>query len=169
MCQNLLPAEQGVTRRVNSKPKHSKPYGNPFTWQHQTQHVYHISEHEACSFSGSPDLKVHSSVALRIKISAESWQPREKCSRLATAQWLNHAVNFNSVRKQNLVYVRQAHRRLQSWSRRLARAELRTDQRLDSCELPDSAASSSDARSTNEGDEDDCQCGAFIERSQRHA
>ena len=45
-------------------------------------------------------------------------------------------------RVRNLEYMRKVHRRLQSWSRRVARAELRTQQRLWFCELPDSPDSS---------------------------
>ena len=43
-------------------------------------------------------------------------------------------IHFRRVRKQNLEYVRRAHGRLQSWSRRLACAELRTEQRPYYCQ-----------------------------------
>ena len=39
-------------------------------------------------------------------------------------------VHFWSVRNPKLEYVQRAHRRVQSWSRRLARAERRTEQGL---------------------------------------
>ena len=48
---------------------------------------------------------------------------------------------------------------------RLARAELRTEQRLWLCELPDSPDSSECALSSNESDEDDSEHGAFIDRA----
>ena len=42
------------------------------------------------------------------------------------------------VKMQNLEDMRKVHRRLQSWNRRTARAELRTEERFWFCELPDS-------------------------------
>ena len=43
--------------------------------------------------------------------------------------------------KQNLKHVRKKHLKLQSWDRRLAGANFRTEQRQWFCELPDSASS----------------------------
>ena len=54
--------------------------------------------------------------------------------------------------KQNGDYM---YRRLQSWTRRLARAERQTKQSLWFCELPNSPDGSVYAPSTNESDEDD--------------
>ena len=69
------------------------------------------------------------------------------------------------IRRQNLEYMRKAHRRWQSWHQRLARAGLRTKQRLWFCQIPDSPDNSCYAPSTNESDEDDFGYGAFIDRA----
>ena len=53
----------------------------------------------------------------------------------------------------------RACRRLQSSTQRLARAELRTEDRLCFCELPDSPDSSEYPPSSNESDEDDFDYG----------
>ena len=74
-------------------------------------------------------------------------------------------VLFRRVRKQNLEYVRTAHRRLQSWSRNFAHAERRLEQRLYFYELPDSPDRSSYAPSANESDEDDFEYEAFVDRA----
>ena len=66
-------------------------------------------------------------------------------------------IHFSAVRRQNLEYMRKAHRRLLTWCRRLARAERRV-------ELPDSPSSSVYAPSTTESDEDDFDYGAVIDR-----
>ena len=71
-------------------------------------------------------------------------------------------VHFRRVGKQHLEFVRKTHRSLQSWCRRLARAELRTEQRLYFGELPASPDSIVYAPSTNESDEDDFDYGALI-------
>ena len=47
-------------------------------------------------------------------------------------------VDSRSTGKQKLGGVRRANRRFQNWSRRLACAELRIEERLYLCELPDS-------------------------------
>ena len=57
-------------------------------------------------------------------------------------------------RRQSLEHIRKAHRRLQSWHRRLARAELRTKHRLWFFERPDSPNCSISAPLSNERDED---------------
>ena len=62
-------------------------------------------------------------------------------------------IHFWRVRGQSLDYLRKAQRRLQSLYRRLARAELRTEQRLYIGELSYSPDNSVYAPSTNEGDE----------------
>ena len=66
-------------------------------------------------------------------------------------------------------YMSKAFRRLQSWTRRLARAALRIKQRLRVCELPDSPDSSEYAPFSNESDEDDFDCGTFIDGETAHA
>ena len=58
-------------------------------------------------------------------------------------------AHFRHLRKQHLEFVRRAHRILHSYGWRLARAELRTDEH---------------APSTNEGNEDDFDYGALIDR-----
>ena len=58
------------------------------------------------------------------------------------------------VRRQNLENMRKAHRILQSWTQRMARADLWTKRRLWICELPDSPDSSYYAPSSNESDDD---------------
>ena len=63
--------------------------------------------------------------------------------------------------KQNGENMSKAYRILQSLTRRLARAELGTEQRLWFCDLPDSPGSSEHAPSSNESDEDDFDYGAF--------
>ena len=68
------------------------------------------------------------------------------------AQSYNH---FRSVRKQNLEYVQRARRRWQNWSRILARAERRTEQRLYMSELRGFTEKQFDTTSTNDSDEDD--------------
>ena len=50
----------------------------------------------------------------------------------------NIYIGTRSVRKQNLMYVRKAHRRLNRLQRRSARAEIRTQEELGWCDLPDS-------------------------------
>ena len=51
-------------------------------------------------------------------------------------RWLQKYLESRSMRKDNFKYVQRAHRRLQSWSRRMARAQRQTEQRLYYCELP---------------------------------
>ena len=92
----------------------------------------------------------------------ESWPPHVE--RFGDGPTPESHIHFRHVRKANLEYVRKAHRRLQSWSRRLARAE-RTERRLYFGELPDSPDSCCYAPSTIEGDEDDYDCGAFSDRA----
>ena len=48
---------------------------------------------------------------------------------------------FRKIRKQYLKHVRKAHRHLQCWSRRLARAQFQTEHRLWFSELSDLALS----------------------------
>ena len=72
-------------------------------------------------------------------------------------------IHFWRVRRQNLDNVHKAQRRLQSWGRRVARTELRIEQRLYIGELPYSPDSSVYAPSTKEGDEDDFDYGAFVD------
>ena len=74
-----------------------------------------------------------------------------------------------SVWKQNLRYVRRAHRRSQSSQRRSARAAIRTQERRWFCELPDSPDSSCSAPWTNGSDEDEFDYGAFIDRATAYA
>ena len=71
------------------------------------------------------------------------------------------------VRRQNLEFLRKAHRMLQSWNRRTARAELRTEERFWFCELPDSPDSSCYAPSSNGSDEDDFDYGPFIDQANK--
>ena len=71
------------------------------------------------------------------------------------------------VRMQNFEDMRKVHRRLQSWNRRLARAELRTEERFWFCELPDSPDSSCCAPSSNGSDEDDFDYGPFIDQANK--
>ena len=63
-------------------------------------------------------------------------------SRYGEGPMAQSSICLRRVRKQNLEYVRKPHRRLQSWCRRLDRAELRTDHRLYIREQPDSPDSS---------------------------
>ena len=56
-----------------------------------------------------------------------------------------------------------------SWHRILARAELRTKQRLGFCKLPDSPGSSCYSPSTNESNKDDQNYGEFIHGASQHA
>ena len=72
-------------------------------------------------------------------------------------------LESRGARKDNLKHARRARRRLQSWSRRLARSEHRTEQGLHDWELPDWPDSSVYAPSTNESDEDDFDYGAVID------
>ena len=86
-------------------------------------------------------------------------------SRFGDGPTAESRIHFRCVRKQNIEYVRRVHSRVENWSRRLARAELRTEQRLYFCELSDSLDSSIYAPSINESDEDDFDCGALIDRA----
>ena len=63
-------------------------------------------------------------------------------SRFGDGPTAESRIHFRCVRKQNIEYVRRVHSRVENWSRRLARAELRTEQRLYFCELSDSLDSS---------------------------
>ena len=93
--------------------------------------------------------------------------------------WPLHDILFDSqkmaqsytcttpIRKPNLEYMRKARRRLQSWNRRMARAELRTKERLWFCALPDSPTSLSETPSTTERGEGDFDHGVFIDRANR--
>ena len=92
---------------------------------------------------------------LKIRTLSVSWFPREKFSRFGGGQMAQPYIHFWRVRRQNLDNVHKAQRRLQSWGRRLARAELRIEQRLYIGELPYLSDSSVCAPSTNEGDEDE--------------
>ena len=47
-------------------------------------------------------------------------------------------VDIRAFRKQNLKYLRTARRKLQTWSRRLARAVMQTNRIIYFCEPPDS-------------------------------
>ena len=68
-----------------------------------------------------------------------------------------------SVRNQNLESMRKAHRILQSWHPRLARAELRTERSLWLCELPETPDRSVWAPSSNESDADNFVDGAVTD------
>ena len=103
---------------------------------HRTRSFHHISQLlfcrnlDASSFSGSPDLTVPPPVVLYVQNSAESWQPTRENSRFGEGTIAHAKVHFRGGRQQSLAYVRRAHRRSQSWSRRFSHAELRTEQRL---------------------------------------
>ena len=73
------------------------------------------------------------------KISAEIRQPPARPQDSVKEQCAHSFDYFSTVRKGNSVYLRKAHRRLESWSRRLIQAEIRTEQ------LPDSPSNSSSA------------------------
>ena len=76
-----------------------------------------------------------------------------------------HPFDHLEVRKRNLEYVRRAHRRLQSWSRRLARAKTRTEKVSGFCESLDSPPSSHYAPRNHESDEDDFDNAALVDRA----
>ena len=84
-------------------------------------------------------------------------------------RWPNHTLTSSTFESKISNLCERAHGRLQSWSRWLARAELRTEQRLYIGELPDSPDSSEHAPSTNESDEDDFGYGAFIDRANQRS
>ena len=110
---------------------------------HQTYYIHRTFSaskfltHKTLSINGNRDLIFLHKRGMKIRTLPESWPPRDTLHR-----------------RQSLEYIRKVHRRLQSWHRRLARAQLRTKQRLWFCELPDSPDSSFYAPSSNERDED---------------
>ena len=73
------------------------------------------------------------------------------------------------IMRQSEKYTSRACRRLQSWTRTLPRAELRTEGRQWSCELPDLPASSEYAPPSNGSYVDDVDYGAFVHRATAHA
>ena len=87
---------------------------------------------------------------------------------LATAQWLNDTFKSEASESKTSHTCEKTHGMLQSWSQRLARAEIRTEHRLYVCELPDSATSSSAALVANGSGVDDFEHGACIDRADRH-
>ena len=141
-------------------------YSNPLPSRPQTCHGYHISILEASSFNVSSDRTVHPPVAWKSRFG----QSYGIHTRNLEIRWrpIGSILHSLQVRKQNLEYVLRAHRREQSWSRRLNRAELRTEQRVCICELPESPKSNSYAPSTDEIDADDFHCGALIDRPDHH-
>ena len=82
--------------------------------------------------------------AMNIESSAGSWYPRGRRQGSAETQCLNRtfASGASECNISRIHAVRRAHRMLGSWSRRSARAELRTEQILYLCELPDLPSSS---------------------------
>ena len=78
--------------------------------------------------------------------------------------WLNRTSPPRRVRRRKLEKMRKAHRRLQSWHRRVARVDRRTKQRLSFCEMTDSRESSFHASSSNESDADDFDNGTVVDQ-----
>ena len=60
----------------------------------------------------------------------ESWLPLAKLRGSVKAQWHTLPISFGGSGSKYLKFVRSAHRQFQCWSQRLARAQLRTGQRL---------------------------------------
>ena len=89
--------------------------------------------------------------------------PTREMSRFGGGPMTPTYVDSRSTRKQHFECVRRANRRLQSWSPRLGRAELRTEERLYFCELPDSPTSGSEPLSTIESDENVFDHGALTD------
>ena len=71
-----------------------------------------------------------------------------KTSSFGEGPMAESVMQFRCIRKQNLKHALKAHRHLQCWSRRLARAQFQTKHRLWCCELPDSVSCESYASYT---------------------
>ena len=132
-CRNLLPVEQGVTLRFNSSPKTLTVRQE--SSDRATRSITSASHISASVSSQSRSIKIQwqsrsyksSTRGLKRKSSVKSRQPRARFVEGPTAYSSDY---FRSNRKQHLKYVRKAHRQLQCWSRRLARAQFRTKHRL---------------------------------------
>ena len=163
MIDALEPYASRARRFASSQTQNAQKTHVGIRWQGTTKHatcMHHISQLwfflvlEASSFNGSPDRTIRPPVVWksRVRQSHGNHARNPKVQRRPNGPII---LSSQEVWQQILNYLRKTHRKLQSWSRSLARAELRTEHTLYSCELPDSATSSSCAPWTDEIDEDD--------------
>ena len=136
------------------------------TGQHKTC-ASHLS---ASSFSPSRSIKLQwqsrscnmSTRSTKMKSSV----PTRETSWFGEGPMAEPFENFRRIGRRNLHHVRKLHGQLQCWSRRLARAQFRMEQRLWFQELPDQHRASSMHPCTSESDSDDFDYGALMDRNQ---
>ena len=137
-----LPANQAVGR-VHSKNNTLTPYSTPLISTHQTRNEHRILQLwvflvlEAPNLNGSPDLTVHPSLVWK-------WRTRK-----------GHGSPGRNFKK--------AHRQLQCWRRRLARAQFRADTQIVFFVNYQTQHQANFCASTSECDSDDFDNGVLMD------
>ena len=112
------------------------------------------------SITSIPDMQCTSHLsALMVLRSRNTKFQRARNLWVGEGQMAESFENFRIIRRQNLQHMRRAHRHLESWTRRVARSQNRSNKDCVFQEVPDSE--SSHGRSTSESDSDDFDERAF--------